>query len=220
MISVFLDLDGTLLDSKPGILASLGHALRETGHADVAETDMTWMIGPPFHESFAKLGLRDPEGTLAAYRTHYKASGMYDATIYDGIEAAIDRIAGDGATLYLATAKPHDYARKITAHFGLARRFKAEYGPELDGTRGWKGDLLAHALAETGIDPARAIMVGDRHHDFAAAAEVGMKSVAVLWGYGSADEHAHADYICAAPTGLPDVVAGWLAEIAPPVSPR
>jgi len=73
----------------------------------------------------------------------------------------------EGYRLYLATAKPHDYALDITAHFGLSQRMAAEFGPELDGTRNWKGDLLRHALEVTGERPEASTMVGDRHHDIA-----------------------------------------------------
>ena len=73
MTAVFLDLDGTLMDSKPGIEASLRHAFRTTGHDAFAEEDLTWMIGPPFHDSFARLGISEMEPVLDAYRVHYQS---------------------------------------------------------------------------------------------------------------------------------------------------
>ena len=71
MTAVFLDLDGTLVDSKPGILSSLTTALTEVGRGDLAEDDLTWMIGPPFSESFGKIGLADPQAAIDAYRRVY-----------------------------------------------------------------------------------------------------------------------------------------------------
>lgn len=207
MTAVFLDLDGTLVDSRPGILTSLGHAFRAIDRADLADTDLTWMIGPPFIDSFARIGIANSETAIEAYRVHYQAEGMYDALVYDGIHAVMDRLLADGCRLYLATAKPHAYARMITAHFGLAPKMSAEFGPELDGTRNWKGDLLAHALQVTGEDPARSVMVGDRHHDMAAAAEVGMASIAVRWGYGTPQEWETAAAILDDPHELPAAVA-------------
>lgn len=207
MTVAFLDLDGTLVDSRPGILASLTHAFAAIGRPDIAESDLTWMIGPPFAESFRRIGLVDPGPAIAAYRSHYQGSGMYDARVYDGIPEALDALVMAGVRLYLATAKPHAYARLITAHFGLAPRFVAEYGPELDGTNNWKGDLLAHALRETGEDPAQAIMIGDRHHDIGAAAEVGMASIAVRWGYGAPEEWEGAAAVIDAPVDLPGAAA-------------
>lgn len=210
MAAVFLDLDGTLVDSRPGILASLTHAFRSIGRPEIAEDDLSWMIGPPFVDSFQKIGLDNPEKAIEAYRGHYQESGMFDAKVYDHIPATLDTLLASGLRLYLATAKPHAYARKITAHFGLAPKMVEEFGPELDGTRNWKGDLLKYALEKTGEDPAQSVMVGDRHHDIAAAAEVGMPSIAVTWGYGTASEwtgsHARID----GPAELPAAVMAAL----------
>ena len=188
MTAVFLDLDGTLMDSRPGIVASMTHAFRSAGLGHHAESDLTWMIGPPFVDSFAKLQISEPQPILDAYRVHYQADGMYDAEVYPGVFDALEELRTLGHRLYLATAKPHSYATKITAHFGLAPFMTSEFGPELDGTRNWKGDLLAYALEHTGENAALSVMVGDRHHDMGAAAEVGMPSIAARWGYGEAED--------------------------------
>ncbi len=206
MTAVFLDLDGTLMKSHTGILSSLRHSLRQVGRDDLAESDLMWMIGPPFQDSFAKVGLKDVDAALEAYRVHYQAGGMFEAEVYDGVFDALETMRSDGARLYLATAKPHAYARQITAHFGIADYMTREYGPELDGTRNWKGDLLAYALAETGEDPKRSVMVGDRHHDIAAAAEVGMPSLAARWGYGDEPEWTGAAAILDHVSALPAAV--------------
>ena len=77
MKAIFLDLDGTLMDSKPGIESSLRHAFLESGHDELAASDLTWMIGPPFHESFARAGIEESEKVISLYRAHYQASGMF-----------------------------------------------------------------------------------------------------------------------------------------------
>ncbi|MDD9923679.1 MAG: HAD family hydrolase, partial [Boseongicola sp.] len=104
----------------PGILASLTYALTQNDLGHIAEDDLTWMIGPPFVDSFAKLGIADAQPLLASYREHYLASGMFDAQVYPGMLTAMSDMVADGRRLYLMTAKPHAYATKITAHFGLA----------------------------------------------------------------------------------------------------
>ncbi|MGR3514439.1 MAG: HAD hydrolase-like protein [Paracoccaceae bacterium] len=207
MSAVFLDLDGTLMDSEPGILSSLRRAFTETGHSDIAAQDLKWMIGPPFIDSFTKLGVPDPQAVIDAYRRVYDEGGMFDATVYDGVRGMIDDLRAAGHRLYLATAKPHVAATKITAHFGLAEHMVAEFGPELDGTRNWKGDLLAYALDKTGEQADAAVMVGDRHHDFAAARSVSMPSVAVRWGYGSDAEWSEADAVITHPSELAAAIA-------------
>lgn len=207
MTAVFLDLDGTLMDSRPGILSALSLAFRDVGRADLADGDLTWMIGPSFAETFAKVGLSDPGAAIDAYRRHYDEGGaMFDAQVFHGIHDMLERLRKDGHRLYLATAKPIFVARKVTRHFGLAPSMIAEFGPELDGTRNFKGDLLEHALEVTGEKPDDAVMVGDRHHDIHAAAHVGMPSVAVKWGYGDHDEWADANHTIDEPDGLHDVL--------------
>ncbi|MDJ0640779.1 MAG: HAD hydrolase-like protein [Paracoccaceae bacterium] len=207
MTAVFLDLDGTLMHSQPGILSSLQAALHRIGRPDIAQQDLTWMIGPPFIDSFTTIGLPNPQEAIDAYREIYAEGGMFDAEVYDGVFPMVEALSEAGHRLYLATAKPHVAATQITAHFGLAPFFKAEFGPELDGTRNWKGDLLAYALAETGEAATNAVMIGDRHHDFAAAESVGMPSVAVRWGYGAPEEWQAATIQIDHPMDLPGIIS-------------
>lgn len=184
MATIFLDLDGTLTDSQPGIVRSVRHALAALALPVPEERDLNWVIGPPLIESFATLGAPDPAEALALYRARYTDVGLLENRVYDGIPDALARLRNAGAALCLATAKPHAYARRITAHFGLAPNFVHEFGPELDGTRNDKAELLAHALEVTGAAPEACVMVGDRSHDIRAARAVGMRSVWVSWGYG------------------------------------
>ena len=202
MKAVFLDLDGTLMDSRPGIIASLQAAFIEVGRPDLAETDLTWMIGPRFAESFVKVGLDDPEPATEAYRRHYDAGKMYEAQVYDGVHDMVDDLNGAGYRVYLATAKPLVSAAKITAHFGLSDKMIRQFGPELDGTRSWKGDLLAHALEVTGEVADSSVMVGDRSHDIHAARDNRMASVAVKWGYGTHEDWVDADHVIDRPHEL------------------
>jgi len=109
-----------------------------------------------------------------------------------------------GCRLFVATAKPHYYARPILEHFDLARRFAGIHGPELDGTNDHKHDLIAHILVHEGVAPASAIMIGDREFDVTAAARNGIRAVGVTWGYGSRAEleGAGAAALCDAPGAL------------------
>lgn len=205
-MTVFLDLDGTLTDPKPGITGSIVYAMGKLGLPCPPADDLTWAIGPALVDTFAKLGAADPDQALAYYREVYADTGLFENRVYDGIPAMLAALRDAGQTLHLATAKPHVYARRITAHFDLAGFMTYEFGPETDGTRNNKGELLAYALERTGDDPARCVMIGDRHHDFDAARAVGMASIAVAWGYGSAEERATATHICKTPDEVPGAV--------------
>jgi len=194
MQTVFLDLDGTLTDPKPGITRSIRHALIELGFDAPSEDDLTWCIGPPLLGSFATL-TGDPSlapRALALYRERFGEIGLYENRVYDGIPEMLDRLREAGCRLWLATSKPHVYASRITAHFGLDRWLDGVFGSELDGTRADKPALLAHALAETGAKAGRSVMLGDRKHDIEGAKANGLASVGAVWGYGGAEELAAA----------------------------
>lgn len=210
MATVFLDLDGTLTDPLLGVGLSVIHALEKLGLPAPELDELGWVIGPALIDSFARLGAKDPEQALAFYRERYTTKGLFENDLYDGIPAALKALKDAGHVLHLATAKPHAYAVKVTAHFGLSRYLDHEFGPELDGTRNDKGELLAHALGILGHDAQNCVMVGDRRYDYAAAKAVGMPAVGVTWGYGNATERMAAQAICETPTGLLQAVTNAL----------
>jgi beta-phosphoglucomutase-like phosphatase (HAD superfamily) len=108
--------------------------------------------------------------------------------VYAGIPEALNRLQAAGCRLLVATAKPHDFAHPILEHFALAPRFTAIHGPELDGTRDAKVDLLAHIVAEHNLDVETAVMVGDRAFDLRAAHANGIAGIGAAWGNGSRAE--------------------------------
>lgn len=207
MTPVFLDLDGTLTDPKPGITLSIVHALETMGLEAPDPDSLTWAIGPALVDTFARLGVDDPLEALKHYRARYTDVGLFENRVYDGIPEALAQLKAEGFTLYLATAKPIVYARRITAHFGLASFFDAEFGPELDGTRNDKGELLRHARDVLGLPRSqRGLMVGDRLHDYEASRAADLSSLAVSWGYGDATEWARFDGVCDSPAELASAV--------------
>jgi phosphoglycolate phosphatase len=216
-MDILLDLDGTLVDPKPGLIGSIQYALQQLGEPVPHADELLWMIGPPFRVSFPKLlGRADrTEEAITHYRRRYFEIGMYDAVVYQGIIEALDALTAAGCRLLVATAKPHFYAKPILEHFDLARRFIAIHGPELDGTRDHKFDLIAYMIAEHRIRPETALMVGDREHDVIAAKRNGMHAIGVTWGYGSVDEltAAGATTLCESPSMLVDTVRATLKSL-------
>ena len=210
MKTVFLDLDGTLTDPKPGVTKSFIYALEKLGHVAPTMDELEWVIGPALMESFIQLKVDDPQKAIDLYRERYTSVGLFENRVYDGIPELLKTLQDAGYTMCLATAKPHTYARKITAHFGLAQYLTHEFGPELDGTRNNKGELLAYALELTGYQAENAIMIGDRHHDIDAARAVGMQAIGVTWGYGSDTELAAADVVCQTPDALGKTIKALL----------
>ena len=190
--SVLLDLDGTLIDSQPGILASCQAALRALGHEPKAGLDITAMIGPPI-EDIMRLVL-EPYGddrvgeAVAAYRKDYGASGLFESKLYPGIGGALREMREAGLHLYLATSKRTLFARRILEHLELAPCFAGIHGSEPNGALDHKPELIAHVMSEHGLRPEHSVMVGDRRYDISGAHANRMRAIGVLWGYGTRDE--------------------------------
>ncbi len=209
--TVFFDLDGTLVDSAPGIYAGVSYALTALGYPTPSSEVSSAFIGPPLYGCFRDLfGLDETTARQAVtlYREYYGERGLYESTVYDGISTLLDHLSAAGYRLCLATGKPWPYAARILAHFGLDRYFFAVFGAEFDGTRGEKQDLLAYALKATGTRPSEAVMVGDRRFDIEGALAVGITPLGVLWGYGDEGELSAAGtpYLVATPSDLFDII--------------
>lgn len=211
--ALLLDLDGTLTNPREGIVRCLEHALRALDQPIPAEERLVRCIGPPLWQSFADLlGTDDRtiiDAALRAYRERFEAIGLFENELFPQIPACLAQLQRQRFVLYVATSKPTIYAERIVAHFGLSDCFRAVYGSELDGTRTDKSDLLALLLARESLEPPEALMVGDREHDIRGARARRLRSIGVLWGFGTREEllAAGADRLAESVDDLPRVVA-------------
>lgn len=208
--TLFFDLDGTLSDPVIGITGSIQYALNALDQDAPSRDALEWCIGPPLLESFETL-LGDSAKAAAAlslYRERFSRTGLYENSLYPGIEDTLAALTASGRRLYVATSKPTVYATRIIAHFALGQYFDRVFGSELDGTRADKTDLLRYALEETNVDPGAAVMIGDRRHDMIGARNNNMTAVGVLYGYGDRAEliAAGAQHIASTPAALREIL--------------
>jgi phosphoglycolate phosphatase len=208
-----LDLDGTLTDSRPGIIKCIQHALTALDVPTPSDAELTMLIGPPLQDTFSKLlpapTAANVDRAVALYRQRFETDGMFENSVYPGIQKSLAGFHKSGVGLYLATSKPQVFAEKILEHFDLAQYFRGIYGSELDGSRGDKAELIRYILAREQINPKHATMIGDRAHDIAGGKANQLQTVGVLWGYGSRDEllAAGADMLIDRPDDF-----GWMFE--------
>jgi phosphoglycolate phosphatase len=190
--SVLLDLDGTLVDSQPGILASCLAALRALGHEPEETLDIKHAIGPPLEDVMRVL--LQPYGddrvgeAVAAYRQHYGERGLFGSEPYPGIGSSLNEMQQAGLRIYLATSKRETFANRILHDLGFAAYFDGVHGSVPGGGLDYKPELLAHILSRHNVLPSHSVMVGDRRYDISGAHAVGMRGLGVLWGYGTRDE--------------------------------
>ena len=191
-MQLFLDLDGTLTDSRPGILASMRHALAAIGVESPGDEALSRFIGPPTHDAFRELlGSNDVDlnaRTIEHYRQRYSTLGLFESSVYPGVVQGLSALRAAEIPLFVVTSKPQVFAHTILDHFELREYFEHVYGSELNGERSKKGELIAHVLKTEGLEPARSWMIGDRLHDINGAKQNGLRSAGVLWGYGSREE--------------------------------
>ncbi len=210
--ALLLDLDGTLVDSRPGITASMRTAMHNLGHDLDPDMDLTFAVGPPIQDSMARLlapfGDTRVDAAAAAYRAAYAAGGIYEAEVYPGIRDLLSSLSGR-YRIYLATAKRTLFARQVLGHFGLDGAFAGIHGSEPNGLLDHKTELIAAIKTWHALDPKHTTMVGDRGFDIAGAHANHIRAIGVLWGYGTRAEleQAGADNLAATPKALAALLA-------------
>lgn len=202
------DLDGTIADSGPTIIGSVRVALERLGHPVPAEAQLRGFVGPPLMQAITGV-LGIPAAEADAFRTLFRSiyvERMTEASAYPGVEELVVALRSEGWVLGVASSKREDLVQRILQARGLDEHFTVMAGAGLDEKNAAKGWVIGRAMslfAEAGVDPGNnGIMVGDRVHDVAGAAEHGMRSVFVRWGYGSAAEEVGADAVVDTPQQL------------------
>jgi phosphoglycolate phosphatase len=192
--AILFDLDGTIVDSAPGITATLAYTFETMGLPIPTPSELVAYVGPPILDSFrdrAGFTAEQAQQALGIYRPEYLETGVYNATLYPGLAELLRAIHESPIPLSLATSKPELPATLILEHFGLASSFDIITGASADEVRSAKKDVVAEALvrlAAIGADLSNPVMVGDRSHDVEGAAAHGIPTIFVEWGYGSPAE--------------------------------
>ncbi|MBX3103708.1 MAG: HAD hydrolase-like protein [Cryobacterium sp.] len=188
---VLFDLDGTLADSAPGIVATLRLMFRELGIAVPRSDDLLRYVGPPILDAFQDFAGMDEEKAkraLEIYRRYYLENGTKGVKTYPGVPSLLKALSESRIGVALATSKPEKPARALLDSHDLTKYFDVIAGASADEKRSAKADVVAEALyrlSRAGIDISSAVMVGDRDFDIEGAAENDVPTIFVEWGYGA-----------------------------------
>lgn len=201
--TILFDLDGTLTDPGIGITNSAMYALEQMGYEVPPREKLYKFIGPPLYESFLDfygMSQEQADEAVRLFREYFAEHGIHENELYEGIPQMLQQLKDSGKRLVLATSKPEKWAKIVMHHFGLD-----EYVPEIAGAtmsrdRSKKGQVIAYALNQFQIDPATAVMVGDREHDILGGRENGLPGIGVTYGYGDRPELEAAGAIAVADT--------------------
>ena len=144
--AVLFDVDGTLIHSSPGILATLRGTFERMG-VDIAGVDLRKYLGPPLRRSFARHFSTGEEAVLL-YRRLYQEEGQYACGLFPGVREMLAALYERGVCLCTATSKPVQVVRPMLAHLGIERFFTMVGGAALDSSLDTKTAVMQHVLAQ------------------------------------------------------------------------
>lgn len=187
--TILFDLDGTLVDSLPGIEYSARAAIAVV--CPGAELpSLRAHIGPPIREVFRRALRMDDASTLddlqAAFRLSYDTEGWVRTQLYVGVDDVLSELARTGRRLMVLTNKPDHAAERILRHLSVRQRFERVVAPSLNAKPAPKREAAVRIAATAGLAPGTALLVGDSLDDAEAAAACGFAFGAVTYGYGAA----------------------------------
>ncbi len=208
-LAVF-DCDGTLVDGQAAVCRAMDAAFARLALPAPDHHQVRRIVGLSLPQAI-RLLLPDADEDLRealdqAYRDAFRASresGQLSEPLYDGMAQLLDRLAARGWLLGVATGKSARGLEHCLAVHGLSRQFVTLQTADAHPSKPHPA-MLEAALAETGCDAARAVMIGDTQYDIAMARAAGVRALGVDWGYHTAQElfEAGADAVAANPAHL------------------
>ena len=186
--AIIFDLDGTLVDSANGILASFAGAFQRCNCTPVLPLSHD-IIGPPLLPTLRLLAGTEDAAVIdplaVAFKSYYDESGFRETTVYAGVSALLSRLAHDARPVYIATNKRKRPTDAIIDWLQWGKYFQAVYALDsLQPPASGKDALISHILQTHGLAPERTLYIGDRDDDARAAQQAGTRFFHAAWGYG------------------------------------
>lgn len=189
--TLVFDLDGTLVDSAPDLLAALNHTLAGIEVAPVQLGDIRTMIGhgakAMIRTALSDAGRPHTDTDLTAlwsvFIEYYKEHIAVDTRPFDGVSHALNELADAGATLAVCTNKTQALSEQVLDALGLSHHFRAIVGADSVPRKKPDGDHILRTIARAEGSVSRAIMIGDSRTDERAARSAGLPFVFVPFGY-------------------------------------
>jgi len=218
---VVFDLDGTLVDTAPDLVATLNLVLARIGLPGIPYAAARNMVGVGtrklIERALAAQGRNLPAAKLELlvrdFVAHYAAHIADLSRPFAGLEPALDRLVESGCRLAICTNKLEWLARRLLETFSLTQRFVVICGGDTFGLQKPDPDLLRKTIIQAGAAADPAIMVGDSINDIAMARAAGVPVIGVEYGYTETPVALlRPDRVIARLADLPDTVLGLLAD--------
>jgi len=185
---LIFDLDGTLIDSTPGIAASLIAAFLSIGR-EMPKAELRHLIGPPIRVIAQHLDPSLSENDISIvereYRAEYDADGWRKTVLFDGVAETLKAMHSRKQDLFIVTNKPRIPTEKILSHFGLFNIFEEILTRDTSNVAPQtKVGMVADLLGRHGRKPGEWVMIGDTNEDKEAANSNGLQFIHARYGYG------------------------------------
>jgi phosphoglycolate phosphatase len=211
-----LDLDGTLVDSVPDLMAALNRLMEARGLRPFGAAETAAMVGDGVPtlvaRALAARGAAPDPAAVDAFVADYTAHAIEASRLYPGVAETLRDLAADGWQLAVCTNKPEAAARVVLDGLGLPGRFAAIGGGDSFPVRKPDPAHLLATVAAGGGRPDRAVMVGDHANDVAAARGAGLPCIFAAWGYGRPAMAAGAAAVAQHFDALPAIAARLLGR--------
>ncbi len=190
--AVLFDLDGTLLDSAPDMLATANAMLAERGRDPISLEVLRPVVSKGSRAmvavAFPELGPDARDALIPEFLQRYEALIGRHAVLFDGVAGMLDALDAAGTAWGIVTNKPEYLAQLIVPQLGWQQRCRVLIGGDTLSERKPHPLPLLEAARRMAIDPVTCVYVGDDERDILAAIAAGMPSVAALWGYRLAED--------------------------------
>lgn len=184
---ILFDLDGTLLDTSPGIFNSVRFAEQQLGFSPIPDEQLRVFVGPPPKQMYQKVyGVNEETAAKATgfHRQYSREKAIYEATVYPGMKETLAALQQQGYKLGVATLKGQKIAEKVLEIHGLAAYFQAIVGMD-EAESFTKCKTIQVAMEQTNTT-GNVLMVGDSEYDYVGACEAGIDFVGAVYGFGIA----------------------------------
>ncbi len=182
---LLFDLDGTVTDSAPGVIASAVYAMEKQGVPVPDSRTMAKFLGPPLKYSFMTYaGIEEErvEDTIRLYREHYRVDGIYKNSLYPGATEFLKKAVSLGKVLLIASSKPKPFVETVLEYLKVAEYFSHISAASFSDAHLSKALIVAKAMEMAGATTEDCVMIGDRCYDIEGAASNGIPCVGIVNG--------------------------------------
>ena len=212
---IFFDLDGTIINSKVGIINSLNYMTNKMHWNEINSSDYLKFIGPPLSETISNYfhinNKNVIDNAISFFQDYYKNCGIFQCELYPDILYMLNLLYDNDKKLFITTSKPEIMAKKIVSFLNLNVYFTNIFGATLDESiRSKKVQIISYAISSLGLSNYlnNILMVGDRDVDILGAQKNKIKSISVSYGFGKKSEFCYKNNLSVLSSPLD--VARWI----------